>query len=114
MKVVLRLVLLITIMVGLVLGYYWLMQRFAASSDNLVGQEQIEQWRQTTVQGEPIIVVGALTQENSLYYLKLGEVGKTQVGSNSLSLSSYVGMRVEVVAEFRDGRLQVQKIQELD
>ncbi|KUK79288.1 MAG: hypothetical protein XD95_0495 [Microgenomates bacterium 39_7] len=114
MKLVLRLILLFAIMAGLIFGYYYLMRHFAISRDNQVSREQIQQWQQATTRSEPIVVVGKLIRENSLYYLNLGNEGKIQVQSTALSLSSYVDMQVEIVAEFKDDILQVYKIQELD
>lgn len=114
MKIIFRSLLLIAVMAGLVFGYYYLMKYFAVSRSSLVSSEQIQEWQQATTRSEPIVVVGLIVREDSLYYLNLGNQGKIQVSSANLSLASYVGKQVEIVAEFKNDRLEVYKVQELE
>ncbi len=113
MKIIFRIILLIAMMVGLVFGYYWLMQRYSSSQNKMITGEQLQQWQLASERGEPILVKGRLTSDDNIHYFNVEEKGKIEVRSDNLSLSSFVNKEIEALGVLRGEVLVINKIQEV-
>jgi len=111
-KILFRFILLILIIIGLIYGYYWAMQRFANTKESEKTQS-VEEIKNIVNQEGAVVLLGEIINIDNNYYLKQEDKVMVELKPSAISLISYINKKVEVTGTFSGNRLVISKIQEL-
>lgn len=111
-KILFRFILLVLIIIGLIYGYYWAMQRFANTKESEKIQN-IEEIKNIVDQEGVVILSGEIINVDNNYYLQQEDKVMVELKPAAISLISFIGKKVEVTGTFSGNRLVISKIQEL-
>lgn len=103
---------LILVMVGLIYGYYWLMQNQADKAKlRTTGSSSL---LQSTNGNETLVLRGVIITNEGHYYLRLENGELVELSSASLMLSAFLEKEVEITGSFYREQLVVTKVDEVE
>jgi uncharacterized protein HemX len=112
MKILIRIAMLIAVIIGLIGGYYWLMQRQAVSHQVPVEFQQ-HQILLDENENEYIRLTGRLVFDEGTFYIEREDKTRVAVASRQVDLYMFRDKQVTVGARFVDGKMDVFRVEEI-